>query len=370
LRLENDSFDPNKPTFIFFGGGDCETGYAGQYIGLADWISRANIIDFPYGYEPDPGGSTRTYYRYGDMILVYLSSVAPDYKQLIQTYGWSTGGQPAVDVGIRLNQIYADARYAVNHVTFLDAIPYCRNNYSEIVETFLGSSVDGEQCWIDNYVSTTGSQPNFHPNILNMKTQTSAHPLAPSWYFSSFSGDDMNQFNNGVIAGAYWSVIGAGKNLQLASTQDVETYKFIWYGDEISGYMDFYDESNYPGRLPEPVTLIGPEDGAIVDENGALFSCEESENAVGYQLLFGSDPYRVMDYLLVSDTPNPPTEIIMSFPYEQTWWTVRVYDAFGSTIYADPRCINVSFPPYVKYSGGTGEPNDPYRIATAEDLML
>lgn len=34
----------------------------------------------------------------------------------------------------------------------------------------------------------------------------------------------MNQFNNGVIAGAYWSVIGPGKNLQLASTPDVETY--------------------------------------------------------------------------------------------------------------------------------------------------
>jgi hypothetical protein len=25
---------------------------------------------------------------------------------------------------------------------------------------------------------------------------------------------------------------------------------------------------------------------------------------------------------------------------------------------------------YSKYSGGTGEPNDPYQIATAEDLML
>ncbi len=30
----------------------------------------------------------------------------------------------------------------------------------------------------------------------------------------------------------------------------------------------------------------------------------------------------------------------------------------------------VSSPAYAQYSGGTGEPNDPYRIATAEDLML
>jgi hypothetical protein len=339
LRLENDSFDPDKPTFIFFGGGNCETGHAGQYIDLPDWIRRANIINFPYGYEPDPGGSTHTYYRYGDMILVYLSSVAPEYKQLIQTSGWSTGGMPAVDVGIRLNKIYEDARYAVNHVTFFDATGYCRD-YSQSISTFLASSIDGEQCWVDNYVSTMGNHPNFHPNILNMRTETSAHPLAPSWYITSLSGEDMNQFNNGVIAGAYWSVAGPGKNLQLASTPGVEMYKFKWYGNESSGYMDFFDEPNHPGRLPEPVTIIDPvDDSGIVGADGAVFSCEVSENAVGYQLLFGPEPYRLMDYYVVSDTPSPPTDIITSFPYEQTWWTIRVYDAFGSTIYADPFCF-------------------------------
>ncbi len=30
----------------------------------------------------------------------------------------------------------------------------------------------------------------------------------------------------------------------------------------------------------------------------------------------------------------------------------------------------VSMPAYAQYSGGTGEPNDPYRIATADDLIL
>ena len=104
--------------------------------------------------------------------------------------------------------------------------------------------------------------------------------------------------------------------------------------------MDSYDEPNHPGRLPEPVTLVGPVDGAYVDTNGAVFSCEESENAVGYQLLFGPGQYRVMDYLVVSDTPSPPAETISEFPFEETWWTVRVYDSFGSTIHADPRCIN------------------------------
>jgi hypothetical protein len=346
LRQEIPPFDPNKPTLIYFGGGNCDTG-RGNWT-YVNWPEKANIISFT-SYGPDSGGGARTYYKYGDMIIVYLSSVAPDYKQPIQTSGHSTGAQPAVDLGIRLNLSYADARYAVNRVTFFDA--YCRE-YSESITAFLGSSVDGEQCWADMYVSTTGGGPYekyppfFHDNVLNMWFPTAAdswlqrHELARNWYRASLTNSDMNKFNNGVIAGAYWSVIGPGKNLQLASTPDAQTYKFQWYGDWSSGYMDFYDEPNHPGRLPEPVTLVGSEDGAVVDANGALFSCEESENTVGYQLLFGPDPYRVMDYLTISDTPAPPVEVITTFPFEQTWWTVKVYDQYGSTIYANPILVN------------------------------
>ena len=101
--------------------------------------------------------------------------------------------------------------------------------------------------------------------------------------------------------------------------------------------MDFYDESNHPGKLPEPVTLIGPEDGSFVDANGAILSCDVSENSIGYELLFGRDPYHMV--YLYSDTPTPPNEQITSFPFEQTWWTVKAYDQYGSTIYADPNCI-------------------------------
>jgi hypothetical protein len=109
--------------------------------------------------------------------------------------------------------------------------------------------------------------------------------------------------------------------------------------------------SSYPGRLPEAVTLVGPEDGAVIDANGMVFSCEVSENAVGYQLLFGSDPDRVMDYSIISDTPNPPNEIIAELPSQQTWWTVRAYDQFGSTIYADPRLIMLQNKPPVAEAG-------------------
>lgn len=146
----------------------------------------------------------------------------------------------------------------------------------------------------------------------------------------------MNLFKNGCVAGSYWSIIGPGKNLQLASTPDAETYKFRWTGSETSGLMNFYDETFFPGRLPEPITLIGPLSGE--DTNGAILTCLESENAVGYELLLGSDPHRVMDYIVVSDTPIPPSIAIAitELPFKQTWWTVRARDQYGSTIHADP----------------------------------
>jgi len=254
LRLENPPFEPDKPTVVYFGGGDCIVG--GGTWDSAAWAEKANIISFP-NYGPDPGdGDLRTYYRYGDMIIVYLSSVAPDYKQPIQTTGWSTGGQPAIDVGIHLNLTYGDGRYAINRVTFYDATPYCRSYYSESINTFLASSVNGEQCWIDNYVTTVTNQPGFHSNVLNVGSEISDHSLAPNWYKASLTGNDMNKFNNGVVAGAYWSVIGPGKNLQLASTPDVQTYKFKWYGSASSGYMGYYNRTANPAKLPEPVKLL------------------------------------------------------------------------------------------------------------------
>ena len=98
--------------------------------------------------------------------------------------------------------------------------------------------------------------------------------------------------------------------------------------------MDFYDESNHPGRLTEPVTLVEPV--YTEDSNGIILTCQESKNAVGYQLLFGPDPYRVMDYSIISDTPAPPNDVITMLPFEETWWTIKVRDQYGSTIYADP----------------------------------
>jgi parallel beta-helix repeat protein/predicted outer membrane repeat protein len=371
MRHVNPPFDPQKPTLIFFGGGDCVNGVSGFKISLPTLLDKTNAIDFPDGYKPDKksGADWRTYYGCGDMIIVYLSSVAPYYKMPIHIVGASTGGQPAVDVGIRFNKSYRDARYAVNRVTLEDASTYCRGSkgYSESVAAFVTSSVDGEQCWLDNYVS---KDADFYPNVLNVGFDLVDHDLAPWWYHYSFTIDESNYFNNGVIAGAYWSIVGPGKNLQLAAKNADQAYRFKWYGKSWTGYMDFWNEPNYPGKLPEPVTLVGPEDGAFVDANGAIFSCEESENAVGYQLLFGPDPHRVMDYYIVSDTPIPPTEVITSSAFEQTWWTVKAYDQYGSTIYADPIRANFEHlgPPIIE-NITTGQRYASVRCAIDEALQ-
>jgi hypothetical protein len=153
---------------------------------------------------------------------------------------------------------------------------------------------------------------------------------------------EMNNFNHGVIAGAYWSIIGPGKNLQLASTPDAQTYKFNWYGDASSGYMDLYDEAQHPGRLPEPVTLLAWRAPWLADDdpNGILLTCQESENAVGYQLLSGPDPYNVANYNIVADSNFPPAVTAAMLPSSDTWWTIKARDVHGSTIYADPIPVN------------------------------
>jgi hypothetical protein len=143
-------------------------------------------------------------------------------------------------------------------------------------------------------------------------------------------------YNGGVTAGYYLSVAGPGKNFQLAS--DPENYYFEWNSQNDA--LRFYEESQYPGRIPEAVKLVGPENGSLADANGVVLSCEISDNAIGYQLLFGPTAHD-LNYL-ASYTPGPPEEVITEFPFETTYWTIRVRDEYGSTVYADPILIKSS----------------------------
>jgi hypothetical protein len=111
------------------------------------WEERANWLTVNSYGSP--------YFRYGDMLIVYLSSVAPNYRQSIQTIGFSTGNLPAMDAAWHINVTYKDARYAANRVSLLD--PVC-GSLAFRVTPFLTNRIAGEQCWVDNYLSY---DPNF-----------------------------------------------------------------------------------------------------------------------------------------------------------------------------------------------------------------
>ncbi|MHC4618992.1 MAG: PKD domain-containing protein [Planctomycetota bacterium] len=357
LAQTNPPFHPNKPTILGFGGGyDCGHGvnYDFSYK-TSFWYEKANILT-----TTDDWYSSR-YQNYGDMLIVFLSSRAPDYKQPTQTIGYSAGNGPAIDVASYINLTYGDARYAVNRVTLLDAA--C-GDYPARVNAFLGSSVDAEPCLVDNYMATHGP---FCPGALNVRFPTVPpdrpwdewwgvyHAVPRRWYEKSSDPAEWvngDIFNAGITAGAYVSVAGPARNLQLAPGSS--KYYFRWSGEDPNDVSDavpdtllFYNESFYPGRLPEPVTLVGPEDGAVVDANATLLSCEDSENAVGFQLLFGADSQNV-NYIIV-DTNGPPGEMITAWPFARTWWTIKARDRYGTTIFADPRRLKANSFTYLAY---------------------
>ena len=201
VRHVNPPFNPNTPTLISFGGSGGSYTWQPNEQSIGD--RTQNRIEFHDGYRSDKKSDAGwpTFYGCGDTIVVYLSSVAPEYKQPIQIAGASSGGENAVDVGIRLNLTYRDSRYAVNRVTLLDASFSGRSyeGHSGSIAALIASSVDGEQCWLDNYVSQI---VDFYPRVLNVRFEVIDHWLPLLWYESSWKNAELSRFNNGVVAGA------------------------------------------------------------------------------------------------------------------------------------------------------------------------
>ncbi|MHC4702805.1 MAG: right-handed parallel beta-helix repeat-containing protein, partial [Planctomycetota bacterium] len=327
LVLENPPFDPDKPTFIFFGGGN---GGSGLYAG-PPWEERANMISFSTRHNG------RMWSEHGNAIIVYLSSVAPDYKQRIQTSGFSKGARLPIVVGAYINTTYADSRYNVNHATVFDG----PNPVLPEIPDFLNSSVGGEQSWVDNYRAGPNSAwpGKMIDGALTVYFPLGDHGTPVTWYLYSIDPDNVgwigDVYNHGITAGPYYSVIGPGKNLELAPHSSSVRYYFEWDAPlESPGTLEFYDESLYPGRLPELPTLVGPADGDTVDANGVVLSCQVCQNVVGYQLLVGPNPHDLK--YIISDTPTPPENVITAFPHETIYWTIKVRDQYGSTIFPDP----------------------------------
>lgn len=318
LFLTNPPFDPARPSIVAFGGGSCGAGGDLPFTNAPIWTEKANW--FTNGWQA-------WFSQYADWLIVYLSKYAPDYTQPIQVFGYSGGGEPAPEFSRYMNATYQDVRYAVNRVTLFDAV--CKDQ-TAILAQFHASAVDGEQCWTDNCMSNC--VPYTHRAFSNALNVSVIPARSHDYPVGAYKTSSLEYGNGGIRPYGYLSVIGKGKNYQLNTLQ----YKY-YFADAGGGSVSLFDAALYPGKILAPVTLVGPPDGNIIDADGELFGCEVCENAVGYQLLFGRDPHRVMDYTIVSDTPTPPGSVITTLPFEQTWWTVRAYDQFGSTMYADPR---------------------------------
>jgi len=317
LDLVNPPFDSAKPSIVNFGGGNCVTGSKMSFNSPALWEDSANV--FAIQYEPP-------YDSYADWLIVYLSQIAPDYAQPIQTMGFSTGGMPALDTALRLNCVYGDPRFAVNRILFLDAA--CRD-YSTNIERLIQENLTGEACWIANHYATSG---RYYDHTLNIDFPNTGHSSPRNWVRDSpdpelWQGDF---YNNGVTAGYYVSVIGPARNLQMP----VDTSVYYFECLSATARPTQRDRAQYPGRLPEPVTLMPPKRRA--HSQAVLLSCYPSHHAVYYELLAGTHPTNVNTYELWAEADEPPGYALEAPPQPGWWWTVRAHDAYGATIYADP----------------------------------
>lgn len=330
MKLYAPPFDPNKPTMVYFGGGDCVSG-AGNWVNTPAWNSVANTMSFSYTRDPDRW----SYDLCADQLISFLSSVAPDYEQAIQTIGFSTGGMPAIGVGVRLNTVYADPRFAVNRVMLLDAA--CMD-YTGALQMFAENPVGGEAAWTENVMASNGYAP-WRPYALNIRVP-GAHSV-PNERFFGLGGDPafytLGPYNQGQTGGLFLSVGMEGARYQLPIAANLP-YFFNWnWGDggKTYGYFTYADEANYPGSMPEPPLLIGPANGAIVGANAVTLGCTSSLHTRLYELLWAEQGH---DLQVVLSSPQPIGVSTGPLPAGKTYlWTIRVSDRFGTTWQDDTR---------------------------------
>lgn len=339
LSLQNPPFRPELPTVVGFGGGNCDTG--GSMSFPSSWRPLANLFTTSYNRDRGSPANAPVYFGYGDQLITMLSSNAPDYDQPIQTMGFSTGAMPACDLAERFNITYRDPRYVVTRITFLDSGCEGVRNYFVNLGNLMSHRMPGKPFWVDNNYSSAG---RFRPGTLNIEfpVPPADHSTPNNWYFPSWNMNPTNRltnFNQGIFGGAFFSVVGPGRNYQLG-TSGVD-YHFGWPG---AGNASFpvhqlvqVSPVARPARLPGLVELDGPEHGSLIRPGQAVFSCRPVLNAVKYQILVGPAP-RQLEWV-AWEGPTPPTHPLTELPFATNYWTVRAFDADGASSQADPAWV-------------------------------
>jgi hypothetical protein len=330
-------FDPNKPTLVFFPGayGDTRFLFESEQQRAA-WLARVNYISILWKSFDNPPE------RCGDLLITFLSSVAPEYDQAIELAAHSNGSPRAMGAAYWMNTQYHDRRYNVNRVTVQDReVPIAQ------IRAFVANPVGGEPSWITNYYADDWAiigdggglgeyvgelgVLNIHvPDIHIVPLQHWARSIDPAYYST-------DEYNHGLAGGAFIGVAGRGKNYSLPNS-GIPPYYYSWLKDpDGRTHLQQFDQVSFPGKLPEPVTLVGPADGSLAGTAGVTLGCQASENVVAYQLLFGEDR---RNPAVVFESASPPSVPTGPLPPGRTFcWTVRVRDSFGTTIHADMRTL-------------------------------
>ncbi len=337
IRLESGTFDPEKPTLVFFGGGNCLNSWVGtesweneETLGDA-WFENANVFSFYY-YEFDQGSTDTTYYNCAKIVVDTLKVLAPNYSQNIQACGFSTGGTPALDLGIYINTLAAEVPYQVTQVTLMDSPCF---DYAERIKAYNKSSSKSDPRLIINLLGALSSKENTYSNVLNASI-VDGHDEVFWWYVNSLQLTNANTYNNGRTAGAYWSILGEGNNLSLANSLAGYSYLIDWEGDLANGSFTLTDDTNGFTPLPAPFQLTEPE--LAENRKSVLLSCEPSTNAVSYQLFLGPAKDKLAPY--GEQTISPPKQFV-NLSSKEMYWTIVAANADSITIHPDPIQLRV-----------------------------
>jgi len=305
-----ESYDGSKPVpllFMFHGaggniseasGGSAENGYYG-------WQSSAHengfIVLFPQGV--------------GFFNLWSLGSNSSDLDFVDDMIGWA-----AANYNISRSHMFTTGH------SWGAYFSYCVARWrSDDIAAFAEHSGGISSIPVPSLAS--GPTPKLNGILLHAVDDGLVNYSGTQNLYNALLANGHNVYDDGIGADGIIEVDGWGP--------DNHRYRLV----HNQAQWDFF-MSVAPGIL-KPATLINPTAvGSIVVFDGAFLTCQESENAVGYQVLVGSDPHSVLDYTILSDTPTPPTQAVTGIDEEATYWTIEVRDQFGSIAYADPITLN------------------------------
>jgi hypothetical protein len=243
---------------------------------------------------------------------------------------------PAIDSAIRLNKIYQDPRYAVTIVNLLDAA--CRNYDATILE-FISSPVAGNAPWVQNFFSSTAGSAIFRPRCLNV-TMVGEHSLPPNYYLFSIYPEIFSTdiYNHGQVAGVFTSVLEHGANYRMPNLLSAPYYFRLVIDSPETLHLEQASPLTHPGRLPQPIDLIGPADGEVVPLTGGVISCTTSENSIAYDVLIGPGPGQ-LNVIFTSSTPPTLSGGFLP-PSTSLYWTIQARDILGTAYRATPRSVS------------------------------